>query len=165
MTTPIDPPAPPSPAASLAAVTSWEAQWAQVPEQWRRPVYPIYATPFDEVFLRNQFYLRANRAHPEHDFTPQAPPRFAQEIAWWVWLCWHQQLRKIEPSLLAWLVRTLPAAITEHHTRTALAPDSIADLDPAELIRHAPNAMGNFCFDVTLGYRRLERPRRVKNGR
>jgi hypothetical protein len=26
---------------------------------------------------------------------------------------------------------------------------------------HAPNAIDNFCFDVTLGYRRLERPRRV----
>jgi hypothetical protein len=26
---------------------------------------------------------------------------------------------------------------------------------------HAPNAMDNFCFDVTLSYRRLERPRRV----
>jgi len=25
---------------------------------------------------------------------------------------------------------------------------------------YAPNAMDNFCFDVTLGYRRLERPRR-----
>jgi hypothetical protein len=25
----------------------------------------------------------------------------------------------------------------------------------------AANAMGNFCFDVTLSYRRLERPRRV----
>jgi hypothetical protein len=23
-----------------------------------------------------------------------------------------------------------------------------------------PNAMGNFCFEVTLGYRRLELPRR-----
>jgi hypothetical protein len=29
---------------------------------------------------------------------------------------------------------------------------------------HAPNAMGNFCFDATLGYRRLERPRRVPGG-
>jgi len=29
---------------------------------------------------------------------------------------------------------------------------------------HAPNAMGNFCFDVTLGYRRLERPRCVPDG-
>jgi len=25
--------------------------------------------------------------------------------------------------------------------------------------RHAPNAKGNFCFEVTLGYRRLERGR------
>ncbi|HEY6746413.1 MAG TPA: hypothetical protein VI357_11930, partial [Mycobacteriales bacterium] len=29
---------------------------------------------------------------------------------------------------------------------------------------HAPNAMGNFCFEVTLGYRRLERPRRGGQG-
>lgn len=27
---------------------------------------------------------------------------------------------------------------------------------------HAPNAMDNFCFDVTLGYRRLELPRRPR---
>jgi hypothetical protein len=25
--------------------------------------------------------------------------------------------------------------------------------------QHAPNAKGNFCFEVTLGYRRLERGR------
>jgi hypothetical protein len=25
--------------------------------------------------------------------------------------------------------------------------------------RHAPNARGNFCFEVTLGYRRVERGR------
>ncbi len=30
---------------------------------------------------------------------------------------------------------------------------------------HAPNAMDNFCFDVTLSYRRLERPRRVTGGK
>lgn len=29
---------------------------------------------------------------------------------------------------------------------------------------YAPNAIGNFCFDVTLSYRRLERPRRVTGG-
>jgi hypothetical protein len=29
---------------------------------------------------------------------------------------------------------------------------------------YAPNALGNFCFDVTLSYRRLERPRRVGDG-
>jgi hypothetical protein len=26
---------------------------------------------------------------------------------------------------------------------------------------HAANEVGNFCFDVTLGYRRLEKPRRA----
>jgi hypothetical protein len=31
----------------------------------------------------------------------------------------------------------------------------------AVVCQHAPNAIDNFCFDVTLGYRRLERPRRV----
>jgi hypothetical protein len=29
---------------------------------------------------------------------------------------------------------------------------------------HAPNAIDNFCFDVTLSYRRLERPRRAPAG-
>jgi hypothetical protein len=29
---------------------------------------------------------------------------------------------------------------------------------------HAPNAIDNFCFDITLSYRRLERPRRVTGG-
>jgi len=28
--------------------------------------------------------------------------------------------------------------------------------------QYAPNALGNFSFDVTLSYRRLELPRRVK---
>src|SRR6266567_5934065 len=30
---------------------------------------------------------------------------------------------------------------------------------------HAPNAMDNFCFDVTLSYRRLERPRRPEGSK
>ncbi|WP_380151483.1 hypothetical protein [Kibdelosporangium philippinense] len=29
---------------------------------------------------------------------------------------------------------------------------------------YAPNALGNFEFEVTLSYRRLERPRRVASG-
>jgi hypothetical protein len=29
---------------------------------------------------------------------------------------------------------------------------------------YAPNTMGNFCFEVTLSYRRLERPRRGGGG-
>ncbi|ORW08175.1 tyrosine-type recombinase/integrase [Mycobacterium kyorinense] len=142
MTTPTEPPPPPAghTTPSVTGIGSWENQWAQVPPEWRRPVYAIDAAPFDEVFLRNQFYLRANRAHAEHDFTPAGPPRFADEIAWWVWLCWDQQLRKIEPSMLGWLVRTLPTAIEAHTARTGRPPISIADLDPTDLIRHAARA-------------------------
>ena len=33
--------------------------------------------------------------------------------------------------------------------------------DPAGVGDYAPNALGNFEFDVTLSYRRLERPRRA----
>ena len=36
--------------------------------------------------------------------------------------------------------------------------------DPARGYFHAANAIDNFCFDVTLSYRRLERPRRVTGG-
>lgn len=135
MTTPPEPPAPKL--HDAAALGSWPRQWARVPLGWRRPVYPIDSAPYDQVFLRNQFYLRANRANATHDFTPAAPARFADEIAWWVWLCWDQQLRKIEPSLLAWLVRSLPTAIEDHTTRTGQTPSGIAELDPTTLIRHA----------------------------
>ena len=79
MTTPTDPPAPtlaPAPAAG-----SWATQWAQVPQAWRRPIYAIYSAPCDQVFLRNQFYLQAHRAGATHDFTPDAPARFGDEIA------------------------------------------------------------------------------------
>jgi superfamily II DNA/RNA helicase len=31
----------------------------------------------------------------------------------------------------------------------------------SQKLQHAPNTMGNFCFDVTLSYRRLELPRRA----
>ena len=39
--------------------------------------------------------------------------------------------------------------------------EEIADRGPARWYPHAPNASGNFCFEVTLGYRRCERPRRA----
>ena len=38
------------------------------------------------------------------------------------------------------------------------------DRHAARRRHHAPNAIDNFCFDVTLSYRRLERPRRVTGG-
>jgi len=38
---------------------------------------------------------------------------------------------------------------------------SHAERGPPGRDQHAPNAMDNFCFEVTLSYRRLERPRRA----
>ncbi|RFZ63189.1 Tyrosine recombinase XerC [Mycobacterium marinum] len=117
---------------------SWEAQWAAVPEGWRRPVYQIDVAPADTVFLANRYYLREHRGRAEHDFTPVAvPQRFADEIAWWVWCCHHEGLRKIEPSLLRWAGQALAAAATEYRTRHRQPPASITDLDAAAVVRAA----------------------------
>ena len=46
-------------------------------------------------------------------------------------------------------------------SRPRRRPQAITRME--ELARdHAPNTMDNFCFDVTLSYRRLERPRRAR---
>ncbi|AYE98115.1 tyrosine-type recombinase/integrase [Mycobacterium kansasii] len=117
---------------------SWQAQWSAVPEAWRRPVYQIDAAPADTVFLRNRYYLREHRGRAEHDFTPAAvPPRFADEIAWWVWCCHHEGLRKIEPSLLRWAGQALSAAATEYRGQRRRPPASITDLESAAIVRAA----------------------------
>ncbi len=116
----------------------WAQQWALVPDEWRRPVYRIHLPPYDQLFLRNRYYLREYRGAEEHDFTPAGSPvRFAQEIAWWVWVCKHEGLRKIEPSLLRWASESLSAASAEHRARTGLSPTSIADLAVETISRAA----------------------------
>lgn len=138
MIPPTDPPAAVTGAGPLGAAHPWEAQWARVPTPWRRSVYRIATAPFDEVFVFASQYRRPEYAETERDYTPMgAPVRFGQEIAWWVWLCWDQQLRKIEPSLLGWLARALPGAIAEHTSRTGSSPVSVAELDPTEMMRQA----------------------------
>ena len=113
---------------------AWAAQWALVPEQWRRPVYRIHEPPADAVFKRNRYYLSEYRGADEHDFTPVgAPRRFADEIAWWVWVCQHEGLRRIEPSMLRWAAGALSAAAADYRTEYGWVPTSIADL-PAEAI-------------------------------
>lgn len=128
----------PAHAPVVAERGSWARQWAAVPEPWRRPVYRIDTSPADAVFLANRFYLRANRAGAEHDFSPPgAPPRFSDELAWFVWVCAAEGARKIEPSLLRWCSESLGSAATEYHHRHHRVPVSITDLDVDAILRHA----------------------------
>lgn len=118
---------------------SWESQWATVPEGWRRPVYRIDAAPASSVFLQNRYYLREHRGSAEHDFSPPAPApaRFADEVAWWVWVCHHEGLRKIEPSLLKWAGHALAAAAADYRTQHGRTPPSISDLSAENIVRQA----------------------------
>lgn len=123
---------------SAPLATSWQAQWAAVPPEWRRPVYRIDSAPANTVFLQNRYYTRTHRGLGEHDFSPVgAPPRFADEVAWWVWLCHCEGLRKIEPALLKWAGQALAGAAGEHWTTHGQSPCSITELSPAALIRQA----------------------------
>jgi hypothetical protein len=52
---------------------------------------------------------------------------------------------------------------TDQHSMLAHAPSPVNPMQvhvTQQRADHAPNAMGNFVFEVTLGYRRLELPRR-----
>lgn len=124
--------------APAADPTRWEAQWALVPTEWRRPVYQIHLPPADRVFLRREYYARQYHGLVEHDFTPEGtPPRFADEIAWWVWVCYQEGLRKIEHSLLRWAAQAISAAAAEYRSAHGHQPASITDLAVKELLRHA----------------------------
>jgi integrase len=131
-----DDPSPPT--ESVSDDAAWQTQWALVPTGWRRPVYHIHLPPADRVFLRNKYYLQQYRGAEEHDFTPaRTPPRFADEIAWWVWICQHEGLRKIEPSLLRWATGALTAAAAEYRAQYGCTPASITDLSMDAISRQA----------------------------
>lgn len=115
--------------------SAWTRQWALVPQQWRTLTYRIDTPPTDSVFLHNPRYTNNSAGH---DFTPpQVPQRLSQEMAWWVWVCGHEGIRKIEPSLLKWCGRALSAAAAEYHGLHHRPPVSIAELDAATIVRHA----------------------------
>ncbi|SHT51745.1 Putative transposase/integrase [Mycobacteroides abscessus subsp. abscessus] len=115
---------------------SWAHQWAQVPAQWRTPVYRIDTPPASEVFTSNKYYRPRPDGTP-YDFTPAGPPRFADELAWWVYTCWREDLCRIDPGDMSWILRTLPSAVTDYQRRHGRAPESLLDLTAPELLRHA----------------------------
>lgn len=128
----------PRPCAPQPISPSWRAQWAAVPDGWRRPVYRIDVAPANTVFLQNRYYLREHRGSVEHDFSPAgAPRRFADEVAWWVWLCHHEGLRKIEPSVLKWAGQALAGAAVEYRAQRGHLPPSITALSAAAIVRQA----------------------------
>ena len=113
----------------------WARQLQQVPKSWRTLIYRIDTAPANTVFLHNPRYLN----NPDgHDFTPTVvPQRFCQEMAWWVWLCGHDGIRKIEPSLLKWCGRALTDEVAEYRQQHHRWPASIADLPVDAIVRHA----------------------------
>ncbi|AIY48610.1 transposase [Mycobacteroides abscessus] len=126
-----------TPVGDLGAV-AWQAQWAQVPAEWRRPAYQVHLPPADRVFLSRKNDLPPAATAGVYDFTPQATPaRFADEIAWWVWVCYHEGLRKIEHSLLRWATQAISAAAAEYRSAHGRHPVSITDLAVNDMVRHA----------------------------
>lgn len=119
---------------SLAEVTTaaWEQQWSQVPLQWRTLRYVIDAEPASHVFDNNPRYRGG------HDFTPVGvPTRMCQELAWWVWVNANEAIRNIDPHLLKWFSFALTATVADYRSAERVLPESIADLDPDVMTRHA----------------------------
>lgn len=122
--------------AKNAALEHWAHQWSQVPVQWRTPVYRIGTAPASEVFSQNRYY-QSHPGDPGYDFTPAGPTRFAHEIAWWVYICWREGLRRISPADLSWIGRAIDPALADYQSHQNRLPHSLLDLDQDELVRHA----------------------------
>lgn len=120
---------------AAAAAQAWSRQWAAVPVAWHGP-WVIDAAPFDELFTQNGNY-QAGRAF---DFRPHGPDRLGQETAWWLWTCWSEGLRKVEPSMLRWWSTAVAALAAERAGRQPQDGCSIADFDPELVIREAIRA-------------------------
>ena len=57
-------------------------------------------------------------------------------------------------------VEVAPRGFVPEAEQAAILDDALAGMSGSPWrVDHAPNAKGNFCFEVTLGYRRLERGR------
>lgn len=71
--------------------TAWETRWAAVPAQWQTGYYQLDAPINREIFTFNANYPAGQTL----DFRPAGNPRLGQELAWWVYTCWNEGLRKI----------------------------------------------------------------------
>ena len=75
------------------------------------------------------------------DFTPKdVPERIVHELMWWIWMCGHENIRKIEPSTLTWCARTLTAAVDDYRHQHGRAPQSVTDLSSPEVVQERDRA-------------------------
>ncbi|XAS76043.1 site-specific integrase [Dermatophilaceae bacterium Sec6.4] len=118
-----------------ASKEAWQYQWAQVPPQWHGP-WVIDAEPFRELFTQNSNY-EAGRAF---DFRPAGPPQLGQETGWWLWTCWAEGLRKVEPSMLRWWATAISNLVAERARLTGRRSESLADFAPEIVVREALRA-------------------------
>lgn len=123
-------------AARHPGLSAWAGHAAQVPDAWANPVYVIDRAPYRELFTQNANY-QPGRAF---DFGPTGQPRMRAETAWWLWTCWKEGLRKVEPSMLRWWSDSVAALATARAPFTAGGQASVADFEPALVVREALRA-------------------------
>lgn len=105
----------------------WEQRWAEVPEEWRSTTYRFDAAPHNEVFVRNTNYLRSDKSY---SFAIHGSQRLTDELAWWVWTCWKEGWRKIDPAMLAWWKRSIDEMIARRAQFSHEPVNSLVDLQP-----------------------------------
>lgn len=114
--------------------TAWDIQWAEVPSLWRTGSYEIDTAPFNEVFTQNNNY----HAGRSFSFAPTiGPKRLGHELSWWVYVCWKEGLRKIEPSMLNWWRRAVDLLVEERISLTGKPPATLAALPSAVVVDRA----------------------------
>lgn len=119
--------------------TAWRRQRDRVPAEWATPAYVIDTAPYCELFTQNANYQPGRR----FDFGPSRHPRMREETAWWLWICWHEGLRKVEPSMLRWWSDAIAGLADARAPFTRDTDPSIADFDPALVVREALRAFAD----------------------
>ena len=116
--------------------SNWVLHAAAIPTDWVVPAYEIDAEPYRQLFTQNRNYQPGR----VFDFGPIGHDRLRAETAWWLWTCWNEGLRKVEPSMLRWWCTALTAMADVRTTLTGTTGHSIADFDPALVIRECLRA-------------------------
>jgi hypothetical protein len=122
----------PSPNPDLPGM-SLEAAWQQMPPAWQTLRWPIISPPFRDVFVQSP---KRQLAGDILELDLRAfPDQVGREVAWYVWRCWRDGYRKVNPLMLIFWAET--ATEWQHRRRTAGQPTavSVLDMPPQEIER------------------------------